>query len=295
MTPKTSFFPSAWITAFGLITIGVLNAPIGRAQESHSSDAFVASVKPNKSGDQGAGFDYSSATGFSASNVTLEVLIEEAYGIQQFQISDGPGWIRSERFDIQAKANSSTDSDSQPARGAGGLDKARRRQMIQTLLASRFALKVHPETKEEPVYSLVVFKSSPKLQDVTASVNKSSSTQPALSGRKAPGIRVGMGHMFGHAVSLKSFADVLSRILGRAVVDETGLTGLYDFTLDWRPDQFQFPTISQLDQPAGAQPSFSDEPSVFVALQEQAGLKLQARRGLVQMLVIDSAERPSAN
>ena len=295
MMSKTSFLPSALITAFGLITIGGLNATIGRAQESHSSDTFVASVKPNKSGDQGAGFDYSSPTGFSASNVTLEMLIEEAYALQQFQISDGPGWMPSERFDIQAKANSSTDSDSQSAGGPVRLDRARRRQLMQTLLANRFALRVHPETKEELVYSLVVSKSSPKLQDVTASVDKSSSTQVALSGRKAPGIRVGMGHMFGHAVSLKSFADVLSRILGRTVVDETGLAGLYDFTLHWTPDQFQFPTISQLDQPTGGKPSFSDEPSIFVALQEQVGLRLQARRGPVQMLVIDGAERPSAN
>lgn len=101
--------------------------------------------------------------------------------------------------------------------------------------------------------------------------------------------------MFGHAVSLESLADVLSRVLGRTVVDETALKSLYDFTLDWAPDQFQFPTITQFDQPNGAKPPYSAGPSIFVALQEQMGLRLEARRGPVQVLVIDRAEKPSAN
>ncbi len=172
-------------TAFWLITLACLNAPLGCAQ------SFVASVKPTIWRPR-VRLQLLIPTGFSASNVTLEMLIEEAYGIQEFQISDGPSWIRSDRFDVQAKATPYSDSKSDV--GLQGFDKTRRRRMMQTLLVDRFGLKVHPETREEPVYALVIFGNAHKLQEVTSSGE--SATQPALSGRHAPGIRVGMGHLW---------------------------------------------------------------------------------------------------
>jgi len=203
----------------GPIAFGLMNAPASRAQsqtESTPAQTFeIASVKPNKSGERGGWFDYSSGRGFGATNVTLEMLIAEAYSVREFQIFGGSGWLRSDRFDIEAKASSPADQLPNGSDDRRKLDKESRKRMLQTLLADRFALKVHREMRELPMYALVVSKNGPKLQGVPGALETPNPKEPNASGAKAPGIRVGWGHMFGRAVTLRSLADALARLVNR--------------------------------------------------------------------------------
>ncbi|HEY4363394.1 MAG TPA: TIGR03435 family protein [Bryobacteraceae bacterium] len=187
------------------------------------------------------------------SNVNLKEVIGRAYKVQQYQIT-GPDWLETERFDISARfaPHSSTEQL--------GL-------MLQALLADRFKLALHHETKELPVYSLTVIKGGPKF--------KSSET--------ASGITSNSNRTQWHVtakVSMDRFAEFLTGEAGRPVLDKTGLPGSYDLKLDWSPDT--------APASADAAPSL---PSLFTALQEQLGLKLEPAKGPVDMLVVDRAER----
>ena len=223
----------------------------------------VASVKPNKSGDRGTSMGPSSG-GLTATNATLKFLITFAYDVRDHQISAGPSWFDTERYDIVAK---------------GPIDHptvAQNRQMLQKLLADRFQLRLLRETKELPEYALVVEKNGPKLH------------QPEGAGN---GMRIGRGRITTQAVSMEHFAGNLGKLLGRTVVDKTGLQGNFAFTLEWTPD------ASQPMGVLGPSPAVPDDsgPSIFTALQEQLGLKLEPQKGPVEILVIDHVEKPSEN
>jgi uncharacterized protein (TIGR03435 family) len=151
------------------------------------------------------------------------------------------------------------------------------RMMLRSLLADRFRLRVHRETKHEAVYELVAAKGGSKL------------TERVAGGPAERRLRFGPGELTGAAVPMLLLADQLSRLLGRSVVDKTALAGSYDFTLRWipRPDEF-----TPLGRPEPTPPEDSSGPSIFTALEEQLGLKLQPSNGLVEILVVDRAERP---
>ena len=173
--------------------------------------------------------------------------------------------------------------------------------MLQALLANRFKLAVHRETKDLPGYALVVAKNGPKLHDA-----KPGDTYP--NGIKGPDGQPGQGLMImgglggpltGQGINIENLVRVLSQQLGRTILDETGLTGKYDFTLKWTPDDRAGP-ISAANQGGGsrsddAPSSDSSGPSIFTAIQEQLGLKLESRKVPVEMLVIDHVEAPSEN
>lgn len=174
-----------------------------------------------------------------------------------------------------------------------------RQRMLQALLAERFKLLAHRETKELPVYALVVAKNGPKFEEA-----KPGDRYP--DGIKAPDGRPGAGMMFtnrgqvtGQGLPIANLVRQLSLELGRTVVDTTGLTGTYDFTLKWTPDESQgrmFKRAEGGQQRTDPAPSSeSSGPSIFTALQEQLGLKLEAQKGPVEILVIDYVERPTAN
>ncbi len=187
-------------------------------------------------------------------NVSLRDVIGQAYHLQHGQIS-GPSWLDTERFDIAGKIPAGAGMDQIP-------------QMLQSLLADRFKLKSHSETKEQPVYALVAGKNGPRLQKA-----ESSSGLGGGSGR-------GRAHVSGK-FSMPRFADYLSDRLGRPVLDQTKLDGAYAITLDWVPD-------SSEESAAG--------PSIFTALQQQLGLKLVATKGATTVLVIDHVEKaPTEN
>jgi uncharacterized protein (TIGR03435 family) len=194
---------------------------------------------------------------FTATNVNLKLLISRAFGVPESQIERGPGWIETEKYDIAARADTPLE-----------MSREELRPCLQALLAERFRLKFHRETKEGAVLSLVVAKSGPKLTEHT--------------GGGASGIGVSSGSrkvdISGTKATMARLAEYLSAQAGRPVIDNTGLKGEYDFRLEWSTEE-----------------ASGSGPSIFAALQEQLGLKLNATKGPVEFIVIDGAEKASAN
>jgi uncharacterized protein (TIGR03435 family) len=249
---------------------------------------------------------------FTAANISLKMLIHLAYGVTDSQISGGPGWLNSEKFDIEAKADDSSIAEPwKLSEEQRKLAQDRSKRMLQALLADRFKLTLHRETKELPVYALVVAKNGPKLQAATADelappdpkeahVRLDSPKGPMPKGR---GLLMRPGQLSGTAAPIAILAETLSNQpeLGRTVLDKTGLQGYYDFTLKWTPDErqgqmFRGPGDGAKEGPGSdSAPPPDSGPSLFTAIQEQLGLKLESQKGPVEILIIDGAERPSEN
>ena len=270
------------------IAIGLLSATQTRAQSQAQSTATivpkfeVASIKPSN-GIPMAGFEIVGkpftgimwkADRLMATNFTLRGLIRVAYAVQDEQISGGSDWINSEGFDIDAKVGKSVVDEMQKLGRVHGVSG--RTRMLQALLADRFKLSLHSETKEIPVFALVIAKNGLKLQEA-----KPGNTYP--NGIKGPAGRpIGAGtlvepergKLVGQGVPVSDLVENLSQELGgRIIVDKTGLKGKYDFTLQVAPDESQS--------------------AIFTALQEQLGLKLETQKLPIEVLVIDHAEKPS--
>ena len=236
----------------------------------------VASIKLNKSesGSSHSSFDHGR---YSATNEGIKGLIQYgAYGTPGPQIEGGPAWLASERFDIEAKVD---DATAVKMEKLGPEERSQmKRQLIEQLLADRFMLAVHWETRELPVYALVRAK-------VGAKLTRSSDTSGSS------GTSSNLGHLKASGVTMARLAETLTGILyrevGRVVVDRTGLEGRYDLTLEWSPEDGSSSSASNDSQSPG--------PSIFTALEEQLGLKLESSKGPVKTLVIDRVEQPSEN
>jgi uncharacterized protein (TIGR03435 family) len=205
---------------------------------------------------------------FKAQNVTALALMQWAFAMSETRIDGGPAWIRAKKFDMEAKPDPAVDEQMHIL--DSGEVRQRKQRMVQTLLADRFGLKVHRETRILPLYALVVTKGGPKIGT------------PKLSGTV---INTGNSTLTVQGEhSLRMLAEQLSRTLGRVVVDKTGLDGRFELKLKWTQDD-------------GSSPGQSAEsaPSLFTALQEQLGLKLEPDKGPVEILVIDHIELPSEN
>jgi bla regulator protein BlaR1 len=293
----------------GPIVFGLMNAPQSRAESPAAvspAPAFeVASVKPNKSSDRGGRIMFGPGGRFVATNISVKGLIHIAYGVQDFQISGGPPWLGSDRYDIEAKAEGPSEGDIRNmSEEQRKLEMDRRRLMLQALLAERFKLTLHKESKEAPIYALVVAKNGPKLKEATreelapppAPADPSDKPDPKREFKvKGQGIGMRPGEVSGQAVKLSFLADVLSNQpeLGRTVLDKTGLKGSYDFTLKWTAEGPQGPMFKGPgDAPPPPDPN---GPSLFTALEEQLGLKLESQKGPVDLLVIDRVEKASEN
>jgi len=231
--------------------------------------------------------------------ITLEHAIQSAYGFYSdglrmnakvIRVAGGPAWVRSDYYDISAKA----DGDALPALMNG--------PMLQALLEDRFRLKIHRETEEIPVYALTVAKGGVKMKrseagscvpvDANSAPRQSS---PVFCGRPLPGTRGRNVTMDARGMKITNLADeLLSRILDRPVVDKTGLDGMFDFHLEFTPDD-----ATRLDAgghgDASGPASDPGALSVFTAVEQQLGLKLVPDKGLFGVLVIDRVERPGAN
>jgi uncharacterized protein (TIGR03435 family) len=229
--------------------------------------------------------------GYSASNVSLKMLVQSAYGIREDLVSGAPGWADSARFDIDAKvAGSDVDALKK-------LSPEQRRLILQPLLAERFKLQSHVETKQLPVYELVLAKGGSKLKEAAPGDDYAKGIKGPDGVARGGMMRVGRGQLTAQAVPMTSLANMLSQQLRRTVIDKTGLTGKYDLELNWAPDQGSDPMFKGPDgsqQRADAAPD-SSGPSIFTALQEQLGLRLQSAKGPVETLVIDHVEMPSEN
>ena len=241
-------------------------APVQPQEPSREALAFeVATIKPNASGVGSSSTN--STNGFLLiTNQTLRNIIQYAYNVRDFQISGGPGWMGSDRYDVAAK----------PENGA---HDQQMKQMLQTLLSDRFQLRFHRETREGAVYTLLVGKNGPRLQPA-----KESGSSGITSGRNST---TGLSTMSGKRASLVEIAANLSARLGRPVFDKTGLTDKFDFELSWVPDL----TTSGTGAPS---PAVSG-PSLLTAVQEQLGLRLESQKGPIEILVIDQVSRPQEN
>jgi uncharacterized protein (TIGR03435 family) len=234
----------------------------------------VSTVKASQTS-SGTSLIRSRADGVTA-NGSLRRLTQASYGLQDFQVTGGPDWVNTATWDITARidppdvAPSRADADFVPW-------NERRLQRMQSLLAERFRLKCHMTTREMPVFELVLAKGGSKLKETTADESKRGATNVEGQGRKNQATFTG--------VTTKSLAAILSSEAGRMVLDKTGLTGSYDFTLTWTKD----------DQPTAANADGASGPTLFTAVQEQLGLKLESGKGPVDVLVIDSAEKPGEN
>jgi uncharacterized protein (TIGR03435 family) len=255
-----------------VVTMEVLVAVAGWVNaQSPKKPAFeVASIRPAVYGSHPRSIQYSAGGRFTASNVPLGALIQEAYAIRGFQLSGGPDWVNSDQFDIVAKAD-------------GDASKAQVRVMLQTLLADRFQLELRRESKEVNVYTLTVGKMGPKLKEVKLDEDNA-----------ARGMRFGgIGRIAGVMASMPQFVVMLSdirlngsAILDRPVLDRTGLAGVYDFKLEWSGEE-QSADRTTSTNPAG--------PSIFTAVQEQLGLKLESTKAAVEFFVIEQAGKPTEN
>jgi uncharacterized protein (TIGR03435 family) len=264
----------------------------------------VASVKPNRSGDRRVGIRNSPGT-FSAVNVTPKMLIEFAYNIRGTQLSGGPSWIDSEHFDIEAKTGESAED----TRGNPARFNEQRRLMLRSLLADRFKLVVNQETKDLPIYDLLVAKGGPKFHETTQPPIDPNSPPPPPSGPPQPGQPLrGRGIMMGfsrgqlmmNGGTMSQLAQALSERVGRNVIDKTDLKGEYDLSLQWTPEENDALVRSEGGGPDGrppgdAAPPPDSGPTLFTALQEQLGLKLESAKGPVLTYTIVSIERPSEN
>jgi bla regulator protein blaR1 len=311
LTPMKKVFVAAVpvVALVAPIVIGFRNGPRLRAESRRVTilapapiqgrgEFEVASVKPNKSGIAKVMIQTQPGGRFTAENVTLRSLILFAYRLQQPQLTGGPSWLDSDRFDIIAKGgDESGDLFDADRRG----ETSRVHLMLRTLLAQRFTLGVHTEGRELPIYALVRARSDGKLGpelrpstlDCTAAAARGALPPP---GSASCGIRIGgaPGTMVAGGASIAQLANTLTNWVGRVVFDRTGLSGDFDFTLKWTPDQMP-DGFGKKVAAGGLAPADPNGPSIFTALQEQLGLKLDSQRGPVDVLVIDRAEHPVEN
>jgi uncharacterized protein (TIGR03435 family) len=246
----------------------------------------VASIRRNVSAETGAQVRIQPNGQLTVTNNTLFNIVRNAYGVQPFQIVPGermPDWFNRDRWDIVAKAPEELVKQQQ-----------RLLTLLQNLLADRFKLVARRESREMPVYALLLARAdgrlgpqirqaSPECEAARLAREKGQTTPPQIT-RGFCGTRAGNGSVSTSAVALADFARNLAPMTGRFVIDRTGLTGSYDLDLKWTPDQ------ALAGAAAGAA---TDGTSLFAALQEQLGLKLEAQRAPVEVLVIESAERPA--
>ncbi|HEY4838660.1 MAG TPA: TIGR03435 family protein, partial [Candidatus Acidoferrales bacterium] len=254
----------------------------------------VVSIKPAApNSDPDSGGTEEMADGYKATNVTLLTLIRHAYGINiRNQISGGPGWLSSDAYDIRAKMD---ESAADRLKKLGPLErKLARQQMLQALLADRFKLTVHHENRELPVYVMVVAKNGPKLYESKFRETGSDKTYDSSlqSGR-------GGGKLLAPHATTRQLAELLTLALNRTVLDKTALISTYDITLQWTADQAEVPASTAPDSSQRGSENTSAPngswPSIFAAIQEQLGLKLEEGKGPVEIIVIDHVERPSGN
>jgi uncharacterized protein (TIGR03435 family) len=291
--PRTVSGPGIVAAALllGIAAVAVFGQPATRPTFE------VDSVKPSL----GRGFMMvRPLPGGLTANAPVRLLMQNAYAVQSFQIVGGPAWSDSDRYELDAKA-------------AGNASRAQVFLMLQSLLEDRFQLRIHRETRELPVFALVAARSGLKLPPPKAGAcEEPSSESPSewAGGRMQPPgqgqpsmlrcgtIRIGLepsgARMQGGKIPMPELVRALSMVLGRTVVDKTGFPGLFDVQLDFVPDETT-PALPPPPPDAGSASLDSRIPSILSAVQEQLGLRIEAIKGPVEVIVIDHLERPSAN
>jgi uncharacterized protein (TIGR03435 family) len=228
----------------------------------------AASIKINNSGKPGSGISTYPAR-IKVINSTLKFLVEVAWNVKDFQVEGAAGWMDADRYDIDAVA-------------ANPFTRDEYRKMLQTLLADRFGLVVHIETQDRPGFVLIPGRNGAKLPPPVDDPN-------VLFSRTPSGDRT----LSATNLSMNRFALALSSALGAIVVDRTGIEGQYNVSFQWTPDPGE-PRMGKSNEPPPP-PDAVPGPSIFTALQEKLGLKLESRKVPVEVIVIERANRPSEN
>jgi uncharacterized protein (TIGR03435 family) len=265
-----------WISFVALLTAVGPFGLTARAQSAADSDQTfeVATIKPGNGDARGFGIRFAGHR-FTAVHTSLSDLIAFAYGLHPGQITGGPDWVLTEKYDLQAEAGGDGKQEGKPTTQA-------MRTMVQKLLADRCRLTFHRDTKILSVYAIVVGKSGPKFLNSPGDPN----------GNAGYGFKA-LGAMTVNNARIADFAGWMQRfVMDRPVVDRTGIAGRYDFSLNWTPDETQFAGMAdQLPPETGN----VEPPDLYTAMQEQLGLKLEAAKDSVEILAIDHVERPSGN
>lgn len=251
-------------------------------------DFEAASIKLNTTGLATAGLGLPPGR-LIATNVPIGVLVTFAYRLQDSQMTGAPDWVNTIRYNVEAKAEGTPTPD-------------QIRLMVRSMLADRLKMAVHRETREAQVYDLVPAKGGLKLKPTAAGscqiVDRDHPPVPPTPGTPPPCGRMGLGpgQINGWGMPMASFAQPLSNFLGRPVTDKTGAPGNYDIALRFAMDQSISPNMAG---PPGAvdalPPPDPAAPNIFIAVEEQLGLKLESARGQTEVLVIDHIERPTEN
>jgi uncharacterized protein (TIGR03435 family) len=324
---------AAVVTLGGSMMVGALDGSRLQAQTPATASPGptfeVASIKPNKSGDGRIGMMTQPGGRFTATNVTPGMLIGQAYRLQGGRggapgsanplILNAPGWINTDRFDIVAKADANVTPDQFP-------------ELLKSLLIDRFKLAAHTESRESAIYALVLARPDGKLGRGLRPASAECAAMIAARGRGGPPpggpggrggpdgpggpgrgplgppalpqpgepmpcgmMRMGPGNLAAGGTPIAQLANTLSPFVNRVVVDKTGLTGPYEMDLQWTPEQMPQGGPGGGGPPPGVvlPPIDPNGPSIFTAVQEQLGLKLESTKGPIDVLVIDRVERPT--
>ncbi|MFC5862908.1 TIGR03435 family protein [Acidicapsa dinghuensis] len=290
--------------ALAVVAILCVSAPVtlgifGQAQENTATSQAntekklpefdVASIKPHKD-DPASGMMIGvqfTPDGVKVSGMPLNELIRAAFGISQDRVLGTLGWTKTARYDIEAKVS---------AADVSALDKIKmedRWAMMLSLLQDRFGLKYHHETKELQVYTLVAGKGGPKLKESPPEAGDDKNHAKQMMRMSSEGMT-----MEGDDAPIENLAHALSLQLGATVIDKTGLTGKYDYKMTWVPEQ-GMPMMphgpGEGSEPGGGATTRPTGPSLVAALQEQLGLKLESKKELVDVIVVDQINQPSPN
>ena len=267
-----------------LILVAVLTLPVSAGQQSPSPSTDqrprfeAASIKANRSPERGINNRFSPGR-FAYANTPVEAFVYLAFSFPSDRVVDMPDWARQEKYDITATHDPQYQAFSPQVRS-----------MLQRLLEERFSLQMHRETREMPVYELVKVRADglgPQLR-----VSNIDCVSPTADKAQC-GTRINQGLIDGRYVNWRMVTDQLPSAAGRAVIDKTGLNGMFDVRLEWNPD----PSVARTPQAAAAATAAAAVPGervdLFTALQEQLGVKLQSARAPLDVLVIDKLERPT--
>lgn len=249
-----------------LVVLGATLAAMAVATGQSAPRFDAASIRPNRSG-SGIINAHSTGSQLRAENVTLLWLVRDAYDVQEFQITGAPAWAATDKFDVIARAE--------------GISGDQYRPMLRSLLDDRFKLVTHRETMEAPVYLLTALRAGQRGPQLKTS--RAADCPEAERTGQFCGFDVNNRALRAGTVRMHELAGRLSQYVGRTVIDRTGLGGVFDLDLTWTSDARRPPTPGD------------DGPSIFTAVQEQLGLRLDSERGPVEMLVIDRVEPPTEN
>lgn len=264
---------SAVLFGFGIGAVCAQTAAVAAPSAAPAFDVASIHLSPPSTDGHHHIWNDVHASQFRTGNLSVRDLIQYAYNLPKSQIVGGPDWLETKMFDIDAKSDAATEA---ALKGMSNEEAAQqKRQMVQALLADRFGLTTHQETRELPEFALVVAKGGVKFQPNNSVGNAIDSGPRRL-------------HVSGMENTVPVLARELAVVLGRVVVDQTGLKGSYNLTLRWTPADAPPPLLNGAPDP-------NPPPDIFTAIREQLGLKLESTKGPVDVLVIDQVKMPTEN